>query len=459
MFKEQCKNLFKDRTFYRTMIFLAIPIMIQNLLVSSLNMIDTLMIGSIGENEIAAVGIANQVFFLYNLLIGGVGAGCSMFISQYWGAKDITDIHKTLGVGLLSGLVISLLFTGGALLAPEPILSLFTSDPIVLQLSIDYLHIVCLSYLFTAISVIFAASQRSVGNANLPMVISLLAILTNAFFNWLLIFGVGPFPKLGVEGAAIATLLARLLECALLLIFSLKKNSVLAGGYHDYFHFTSAFFRKIQANSLPVILNEGCWGIGTVFYTIAYGQIGTKAIAATQITNTIQNLFMVLCFSMSSAALVMIGNQIGAKNRENTISYAYKFTILALLLGIILGVIVIFAAPTILTLFNVSEDVRVSAIAILRIFSFMAPVRVMTVILIVGVFRGGGDAGYALKLEAMTMWLIGVPLAFIGAVYLHLSVEMVAFIISAEEITKLALALPHLHKLTWIHDLTVSSAA
>ena len=139
MFKEQCKNLFKDRTFYRTMIFLAIPIMIQNLLVSSLNMIDTLMIGSIGENEIAAVGIANQVFFLYNLLIGGVGAGCSMFISQYWGAKDITDIHKTLGVGLLSGLMISLLFTGGALLAPEPILSLFTSDPIVLQLSIDYL--------------------------------------------------------------------------------------------------------------------------------------------------------------------------------------------------------------------------------------------------------------------------------------------------------------------------------
>ncbi|MEF9962212.1 MAG: MATE family efflux transporter [Erysipelotrichaceae bacterium] len=456
MFKQQCITLFQDKKFYKIMIVLVIPIIIQNLLVSSLNMVDTLMIGALGENEIAAVGIANQFFFLYNLVIVGVSAGCSMFISQYWGAKDVEDIHKTVGVGVISASIAALVFTLVALLFPRSVISLFTKDAYVIELSVQYLYVVCISYIFTAISVVFASALRSTGNARLPMIVSFLAILCNAFLNYIFIFGFGPIPAMGVKGAALATTIARILECIILLFFSLRKTSILYGTWSHYFVFTKAFFLKIQSSVIPVILNEGCWGMGTILYTMAYGQIGTKAIAATQITNTITNIFMVLCFSMSSAALVMIGNQIGAKNKENTIAYAYKFTILAFLLGILLGISMIFFAPSIISIFNVSTQVHNSSILILRIFSFMAPVRVLTVILIVGIFRGGGDAKFALKIEAFTMWFIGVPLAFLGAMYFHFDVEIVAAMVTIEEIVKLCICIPRLKSKKWIHDLTTA---
>lgn len=458
LMKKYFYHLFDDKQFYRMMIVLVIPIIIQNLLVSSLNMVDTLMIGAIGEDQIAAVGIANQFFFLYNLIIVGIGAGCSMFISQFWGSKDLDDIHKTLGVGLVCGCCAALLFTLIALITPTLILSLFTDDPMVISMSVEYLRVVCISYVFTAVSIIFAAAMRSIGNARLPMMISFIAILTNALLNYIFIFGFLFIPAMGVKGAALATLIARVIEFALLSYFSLKKGSVLAGTFSHYFKFSKEFFFKIQRSILPVILNEGCWGIGSILYTVAYGQIGTKAIAATQITSTIQNIFLVLCFSMSSAALVMIGNQIGAKNKEKAIAYSRKFTILALILGIVLGIMMIFAAPLIIGIFNISDEVRNSAILILRIFSFMAPIRVLTIIMIVGIFRGGGDAKYALKVEAVTMWLIGVPLAFIGATVFNLPVEYVVALISLEEIIKVCVCIPHLKSNKWIHNLTLKGA-
>ena len=450
------KTWFFDKQFYRTLAVLALPILVQNFLASSLNMVDTLMIGRVGENEVAAVGIANQFFFLFNLIGNGAAMGCSIFISQYWGQKDTASIKKVMGFGLTVNVVISLLFTATALLAPEFIVRLFSRSEEVVPLSKDYLVIVCLSYLFTGISYMLANALRSVGSAYLPMLVSLVAVLTNTGLPYLLIFGKGGFPVLGVRGAAIATLIARVVETLLLLILTFRPRSPFAGKAGEYLRYGKAFACKVMGAMVPVVLNEGCWALGFVLYTVAYGFIGdgTRAIAASQICNSIQNLFMVFCFSSASAALVMIGNQVGAKEEDTAKAYARRFSWLSVLMGMVIGAVVLFTAPAILSLFKVSEEARLAAVAMLRIFGIILPVRMLNVVLIVGVFRGGGDASFGLKVEAGTMWLIGVPLAFIGALLLQWPVELVVLLICAEEIVKCILSLVRLKSNRWIKHVT-----
>lgn len=442
------------REFYRTLIRLAIPIMIQNFLVSSLNMIDTLMIGAVGESEVAAVGIANQYYFLFSLIMTGVAGGCSMFVSQFWGKQDIPGIKKVFCVCAFTVLSVGFVFNLLAVAAPGAIMRIFSSDQHVIALASDYLRIVAFSYILTGISMLLANTMRSIGNARLPMLISFIAILINTALNYIFIFGKLGAPALGVRGAAIATLIARAVEMSLLAFASLYHGSPLRGKLKDFFGFNAGYVRKLFQSIVPVVLNDACWGLGFVMYTVAYGLIGTQAIAASQIANTVQNLFMVVCFSAGSSALVMTGNRVGAGQQDTAVQYSRRFARLALLIGLLLGVLLFTLSPAILSLFNVSEQVRSSAVTILRIFSLIAPIRVLNCILVVGVFRGGGDATFALLAEGLTMWFIGVPLAFIGAGALHLRVELVVLLICLEEVAKCAVSLLRLRGNRWIHDIS-----
>lgn len=444
-----------DRPFYRQLLVLAAPIMLQNFIASSLNMFDTLMIGQLGENEVAAVGVANQVFFLFNLVANGAAAGCSIFLSQFWGGGDRRSVHKVVGLGLMMNLCIGLLFTGAACAFPGPIIGLFSDDQAVISLGIEYLLLAALSYAFTSVSFLLAGAMRSVGKAWPPMIISAGAVLVNIALNQVFIFGELGAPAMGVRGAALATLIARVVEMALMLVFCFLPSSPLRGRLREYISFTPAFTGKVLLKTLPILLNESCWAVGTMLYVRAYGHIGTHAIAASQICNTVQNLFMVACFSLASSSLVMIGNQIGAGRREQAVIYSRRFSKLALLVGLILGIAVALSAPAILTLFKVSEQAARAAVAMLRIFSLIAPIRVLNVVLIVGVFRGGGDAGFSLAAEGVTMWTIGVPLAFLGAVTLRLPVEQVVLLITLEEIVKCVIALFRLRSNRWLHEVAI----
>ncbi len=417
-------------------------------------MIDTVMIGAIGENEVAAVGVANQFFFLFNMVIYGVSSGVSIFISQYWGSGNRREIFRIIGLGLISLVLSGAVFTALAVFFPIPIMGLFSDSAAVLYLGREYLWIVCISYIPTAITYVFSHAQRSINNAALPMAISFLAILTNTVFNYLLIFGKLGLPALGVRGAAIATVLARFLECFLMLLISLKPGRPLRGRLQEYLSFDWTYIRSVYGVVLPVVMNEGLWGLGAVFYTAAYGRIGTAALAATNITNTVQNFFMVLCFSIASAALVMIGHQIGSGDKEKVKVYANRFTILTGLLGLFLGVLILLSGSWILSFFRISEGAIRSAMVILKIFGLTYCIRQINLVLIVGIFRGGGDAKACLAMDLSTMWLVGVPLAFLGAVYWRLPVEQVVALITIEEFIKFLMAMLRLKSGRWIHDLT-----
>ncbi len=448
------EKIFTDKNFYKTLLALAIPIVLQNLITSSLNMVDTIMIGAVGENEVAAVGIANQVFFLYTLLMIGIASGCGVFISQFWGNQDKGNIKKVLGLGLLSVLVLGTVFTAAVLFVPETLIRFFSKDPTVIVLAVEYLRITGLSYIATGVTLLFSIALRSIGKAKLPMLISAASILINTAFNYILIFGKLGAPAMGVEGAAIATVIARTVEVLCILLFSLRPDSPLAGKLKTYLAFSGLFMKKVFGTMIPVILNEGCWGLGMIFYAIAYGKIGTQAQAAIQICTTVQNLFLVVCFGIAGAALVMIGNEIGAGNEARARDYARELFRLAILLGFLLGATLILLTPSILSLFSkVSQDVLDPAANILRIFAFSAPIRVLNCLLIIGIFRGGGDAAFALKTEAATMWGIGIPLAFLGAMIWHCTIAQVFLLITLEEVVKFMVCVIRLKSNRWSHNM------
>lgn len=449
--KEKIKGFFSDKSFYKTLLILAFPIMIQNLLMSSLSMIDTVMVGSLGDIPVAAVGIGNQVNFLVQLFMLGIVGGTSIFISQFWGKRDNYNIKKTVGVSVLSSCIVGVVGTIIVLTGADYVARIFSDDVLVIQNVVAYLRVMAFSYIINGITISFAFGLRSIEDSKSPMIVSAIAVFTNIGLNYVLIFGKLGFPVLGVRGAAIATVIARVIECSFL-IFIASKNPVFKGKFKEFFDFDFAFLKEVYKSVIPVLLNEICWGIGNFLYSVAYGQIGTSAMASIQICNNIQNIFMVFGFSMASASLVMIGNKIGAGEEKKGREYGNKFTILSFLIGIVIGLAMFLSSDLIMGLFNVSAEVKRYSILIMNVFVILAPIRMLNLVVIVGVLRGGGDAGYALKCEAIPMWFIGVPMAFIGAMIFKLEVQQVMILVSIEEVVKFTLCALRLKSGKWVRS-------
>jgi len=447
------KYLFSDKTFYKKLWTLALPIIIQNFMSSFLNIIDTVMIGQVGEIQIAAVGVANQYFLLYFLVIIGIHSGSSVLISQYWGKGDKEHIRKVQSVSLIVSFLASIIFAIAAFVFPEKIIAIFNKEALVISEGGKYLRIVCLSYVFTAIGLGYAMASRSIGNAFMPMVVSGIAIVCNTVLNYILIFGKLGAPAMGVEGAAIATVIARLVEVVVIIFYIYGQNGILAVRLKDLSGITREFLLKMFRIVLPVVLNEGFWALGSVVRSIAYGRIGSHAMAAVQICNTVQNLFNVAVFGMAAAASVMIGHKIGEGEEKQGQEYAWRFTILSWITGLILGLILAITAKFTLSFFNVSAEVYKSALWMQYMTAIIMIFRVFAIVLAIGVLRGGGDARFAFISESITMWFIGVPLAFIGAFALHLPIHLVVALSTIEELIKVYIFMKRLISKKWINNL------
>jgi putative MATE family efflux protein len=443
------RNMLKDRLFFATLLTLGIPVVIQNLFTSFLNMVDVVMIGRLGEVSISAVGLANQLFFILILLLYGTNSGGAIFVSQFWGCRERQSIHKTLGVSLTISILGAVLFTAAALFFPAPILSLFTRDPEVIRVGVEYLQIVCWCYLFTAISFCFAISSRSVGDAKLPMKSSIISFGVNTALNWVLIFGYLGFPALGVKGAALATVIARLVELAIITTYVFSTDHPLRGKLSAYFKFSRAFAGRVLQKSFPVIANEFLWAIGMSLYVAAFARSGTDNYAAYQIAGTIDRLFFVGAFGIGSSAAVMIGNKLGENQREEAILYSRYFNILAVACGFLLGGLLILIAPYVSQFFNVGPEVKVNAARIMIVTALYMPLKVANTLQIIGTLRGGGDTTYSLIMEISSVYLIGVPLAFLAAGTWQLPIYIVIALVNLEEISKALMGFIRLFSNKW----------
>jgi putative MATE family efflux protein len=447
------RRIARDGVFLRTLAAIALPIALQNLIASGLNMVDTIMIGQLGDTRIAAVGLANQITFLLHLFLFGISSGSAIFTAQYWGIRDQVNIRRILGLGLVTSLAISSVFALGGLLGPSLLLGLFSSDPAVLDQGSRYLVIVAWSYPMMAVSFTYAGVLRSTGDARLPMYISAFALLLNTGLNYLLINGRAGFPALGVSGAAWATLTARSVEiCAMLLVVYWRRG-VLAARPAELCDWTGAYIRRFFRTASPVILNESLWAVGVTMYVIVYARMGTDVVASINIAATAERLALVVFFGIASAAGIMLGNLIGAGDPDLAFRYAKRFAVLGPLFGLLAGALLILAAPWVVSFYKVSPAAAAAARGILLVYGLVAPFRVFNIINIVGILRSGGDTRFALFLDTAGVWLIAVPLAFLGGLVWGLPVQQVVMLIVIEEGFKVTLGLRRLLSRRWINRL------
>lgn len=445
--------LYRDREYFRQLFKIAIPIALQNFITASLNMVGVMMLGQLGEVALAAAGLANQVFFLFSLLMFGIASGAAIFTAQLWGKKDIASLHKVLGLCLALGLAASAIFLFLAEALPAQVLGIYSKDPQVIVLGSQYLRIFGWSFIFFAVSFSYASILRSIGEVKLPLIISVSALSLNTLLAYLLIFGKFGLPALGVNGAAIAGLISRIIECAALLIFIYARRSPAAASLHELFNFNAPFAWKVLKPVLPVALNEFLWSMGITAYNVAYARIGTEAIAAMNIVSTIDMLALVIFMSIGSASAVLVGNRIGAGQEKEAFRYGARSLGLGVAGAIAMGGIIFLSADIVLTLYKVSPAVIQSARSVLTIVSLFLWMRVTNMILIIGILRGGGDTRFGLIIDGYIIWIVGVPAAFIGAFVFHLPVHWVYLLVMAEEFSKWALGLWRFFSRKWIHNL------
>ncbi len=448
-------SLFKDRVFYKSMFAIAIPIALQNLITSALNMVDTLMISSLGQSSIAAVGLANQVFFFYILLTFGINSGSSIFIAQYWGKEDIPKIRKILGLALSIGTLLGVFFTIIAFFFPEFIMGLLIQEAEVIEIGSEYLRIISLSYIVTSISFAYSVALRTTGNPNIPMKISAIAFVTNTVFNYILIFGKLGLPAMGVVGAAWGTVIARFVEIGITFYAVYASKGPLAANVKELFGWSKEFYVKYIKTTYAVVLAEGAWSLGQVMYSVAYAKLGEEATAAVQLTNTIQNIFFVLIRGLANACTVMVGNKIGGGQEEEAYEYAKKFVIISTILGLILGIIMAITPKFTLMFFKGLEpglyDVSYKLLVVMGL-TFV--IRVFNSTAIVGVLRGGGDTTFGMIIDIGSVWIVGVPLAFIGAMVFEMPVYYLLLLITLEELVKVVVAIPRMLSKKWIKNIT-----
>lgn len=447
------KKIFRDKMFFKTMFMLAIPITLQSFITSSLNFIDTMMVGSLQEAAISAVGLANQYMFIFTLCIMGINAGANVFMSQMWGKRDITGIKTYLGVDLTVGMIASCLFGALAFFGPEIIMGIMTPDSEVIELGIDYLRVVAVSCLFMNFTQAYSTALRSTEQTKLPMYGSLIGVGLNIILNWIFIFGKFGAPAMGVAGAALATTLSRLVEMLFIIgIVYMSKNKV-AAKIKEMFNYKLSTLATYFKTSWSVITNELIFSAGTAAYSVAYAKISTNASATMQISSTIINMFFIFLTGVGTAAAIMIGNRVGAGEEKRAKEYANHVAILAPFIGIVLGIIMWLSAPIVSGWFDIQPETYNAAVMVLRIMAVFMPLRSFNAIMIIGVFRGGADTTYSMLVQAVTIMCYSVPLAFIGAMLLKWPVHLVFLLVCTEEVIKMPFELWRLKSGRWMKNL------
>lgn len=449
----------KNQDFFGPILTIALPLALQNLISASLNMVDVILIGQMGQTSIAAVGLANQVFFLLNLFLFGINSGASIFYAQFWGQKDITNIRRVQGVGLVSGISAGLLFALVAFFIPGPVLSLFTNDREVIIQGSAFLRVIAPSYIITAISFSFAFVLRSTGQVKLPVKISAIALGVNTILNYLLIYGKFGFPRLGVSGSALATLLARGLELALFLLIIYRKRLVPAAQFKELTDLTPVFVQRFFKTTLPVILNESLWALGVTMFTVVYAHMGTAVVAGVNIFATIERLAFVLFFGLAQACAVTVGHDIGAGNEDKAFNRGKQYSLAGSVFSLFIGWSLVLLSPLILSFFKISVEAADIVRRILVIFAFVIPFKVFNLINIVGILRSGGDTRFSLILDTGILWLVAVPLAFIAGLVWRLPPPLVYLLSALEEVLKFIFGINRLLSRKWIHNLTHSMRA
>jgi len=435
-----------DKKFIRSLGLLSIPIVLQDFLNSMVNFVDSWMVGQIGLNAINGVGLSNRLSFLFLLLMFGVNSGSAVFMGQYWGKKEISGIHKVMGICMVCNLALASIFAGIALFLPNWFLGILTPNEYVIEVGVSYLRILSISYFLTAITFSLNATLRSIRQTKVPMVTTMFALVAKLSLNYIFIFVL----DLGVVGAAWGTVFARVVEIIVALVIIKKLQLPIIAPFKNYLSFLNVgFLKKYFKLTMPVILNEGIWALGIFLYDVAYRFSGHEAQGSVQVNTSILQLFSVFAIGVGAGSAIMISNLLGANEEQAAKDMARKCLQVGFVVIVVMALLMVVISPFILMTYNVDDAVRqmiqrslyVSAIAFLP--------KILNYYLIVSILRSGGDTMFCLVVDSLSVWLIGVPMAFLGAYFLGLPIYFVLGLVYLEEVVKFFIAFARYKKGAW----------
>lgn len=447
-------KLIKDKGFYKMVLGVTIPLAIQSSLNFLVSMVDILMLGTLGQTQLTASQLANQPFFIFSLLCFGLAGGASVLAAQYWGKGDLVSIRKVYAIVLWIAMGVSVALTALILAFPEAAMRIYTTEPDIIEEGAQYLRIIAFSYLFNGFFATLTCALRSVQIIKIAVIGNCAALAINAFFNWVLIFGNLGAPALGIKGAAIATVMARVAEFCIAFVYVFFMDKKLGFRLRHLLSFDRVLFKDFLVCSIPVVINEVMWSVGTSIHSMVMGRLGSSAVSAVAVTNVVQQLATIMIFGAANAAAVVIGKIIGENDMERARQAAYTFRVISYVLGAI-SMVVMFLLRDVVTMFYdlpaetnalVSELMMVSGVIIFFISASATGV--------IGILRGGGDTKYALFAELVTLWGISVPLGLIMGLWLHLPIVIVFGCMKFDEPVKWIICLVRMRSGRWIKNVT-----
>lgn len=444
---------FNDKAFYKKMLAISVPIMLQQLISTAMYMVDTMMIGGLGDIQLAGVGAANQIAFLLDVCMFGVMSGGSVFMAQYWGKGDHAGIRRTLGLCFMLGGGVAALFLLAALFAGGPFVSLFSNDPAVIASGLDYLSIAAWGYLFKAVIYPYGTVHKSCGKPLLPMITGALAILVNMALNYCLIYGNLGFPALGVKGAAIATIIGSAIDAVVLAALSNRKGSVARSPLRELLSQNKQAFLQFIGVSLPVFIDDAVWALGTSASNLVFGRMGTDAFAAMMIVNTVDKLTFVMLIGIGTSCGVMLGNTLGEGAGDKAVVYAKRYLWMSGLAAVVLGLATVTLGSLIPDLYNVSESVRSLSSDTIVVLGAALPIYALNFTTIVGVLRSGGNTRAAAILDLLPLWLIALPVAAVTGLLLGWSLPLVYLASNVPSgVVRLVLSMRRTSSRNWVRN-------
>ena len=451
----------REPGFYKRMWLLALPLILQNLITTSLGFVDTFMVGLLGNTELSAVTAANSPIFLVQVIIFGLISGLTVLVSQYWGKGDVESINRCMGVALYAGVAIAGIVALVLFLVPHFVMGLVTNNALLIEVGAPYLQIVGISYIFNAASSVYVGMQRSTENPAMGMIVFAASMLLNTFLNYILIFGKLGAPALGVTGAAIATLTARIVEFLIVAVYALmcrrvplRPAALLRPG--------SAMLKRFIVYSSPVIFNETMWGLGTTVMTAIMGHmtVSTEMLAAYAIMGNIDKFSTVACFGVAGATAVIVGKRIGeGAGKDEVYSLGCCLLAVSLLVGVTVAVCLAALLPTVFIphlypLFHLEGLALEIAVTMCAVYICMMPMKAFDITNITGLLRAGGDARMASVIDLCPLWFVAVPFTALTGLLLGAPVAVVCLCIQTENICKMPWGIHRLRSRKWINDVT-----
>ena len=441
----------RKRSLRKEIVRLAFPIALQQFMTALVGACDAIMLGKLSQDAMSAVSLATQVTFVFNLFMFAFMAGENMFVAQYYGKGDYTGISQVFSLVTKICGCIAVVFLAGTLFFPEQLMRILTNEETLIVLGSEYLRVIGISYVFSGIAQIFLAIMKNCGAVNMSTLINGVMVILNIALNAVFIFGLSGFPKMGIKGAALATVLATVVQ------FLWSVGYVLCRIRAVKFSLRSCekkLFGRFWQKAVPLLINNLAWGIGFSMYSVIMGHLGTDAVAANGIANISKNLVVCFCLGLGNAGSIIVGNRLGADRLQEAKEVGETLTKTAIIAGIVSGLVLIALSPFITRMVDLTPTARGYLQKMLLISSYYIAGKSVNCMTIGGIFAAGGDSKFGMLCDSVTLWCIIVPLGCICAFILKLPVMVVYFVLNLDEIIKLPVVYKHYKKYKWIKNLT-----